>query len=177
MIKIKIVLKKIEKKYFIQFTFFTNMFDLQIFTDNQLKAFQQAFNHYDKAQQGVIFIQEVPKALKNVGIIINSDDLTNISVSSAISLVNESDQVLDFPEFVSIIYFFLRASDTQEELIRAFSSFDTDHDGKIPTGLMSDILSNLKHPIPKEKADEFLQQFSDDNGLVDYKQFIKRVRP
>lgn len=54
------------------------MFDLQIFTDNQLKAFQQAFNHYDKAQQSVIFIQEVPKALKHAGIIINSDDLTYI---------------------------------------------------------------------------------------------------
>ena len=92
------------------------------------------------------------------------------------SPLDENNPVFDFPGFVSIIYFFLRATDTQEELIRAFASFDADHDGKIPTDLMSDILTNLKHPIPKEKADELLQQFNDDNGLVDYKQFIKRVR-
>lgn len=150
------------------------MSDLQFLTDNQLKAFQQAFVRCDKSQQGSISIQDLPKALKQVGIIINYDDLQNILASSA---VNENEQLFDFPEFVSIIYFFLRGSDTQEELIRAFASFDTDNDGKIPTGLMSDILTNLKHPIPKEKADELLEKFSDDNGLVDYKQFIKKVRP
>lgn len=149
------------------------MSDLNFITDNQLRTFQAAFDHYDKSKQGMISINDISKALKLIGIIITYDDLQNMLSSS---LIDEETQLFDFPEFVSIIYYYLRGADTQEELIRAFSSFDTDHDGKIPIGLMSDILTNLKHPIPKERADELLERYK-DNDLIDYKQFIKKVRP
>ncbi|OHT01607.1 Calmodulin [Tritrichomonas foetus] len=118
-------------------------------------------------------LKDLPKALKAIGIVITTEDFINIQNT----VIADEQACIDLPEFISIIYYFLRATDTQEELIRAFAVFDNDHDGKIPIDAMTQILTNLKHSIPKDKVEGILNEMKDDDDMIDYKALIKRLRP
>ena len=143
----------------------------ECFSDDQLRSFQRAFSHYDKDKDGVLAVEDLPKALKVIGIIPTQEELNGM-------LVDLGDSPLDVLEFISLIYFFLRGADSREELIRAFAVFDEDHDGKIPADTVSQILSNLKHPVPDEQINEVLEQLNnDENGLIDYAEMICLLRP
>lgn len=148
---------------------------LPIFTDNQLITFQSVFDHYDKSKQGIMEIKDLGKALKTLGITINNEDFNQIT--TYLSQVVENYEQFDLPLFVSIIYYFLKGADTQKDLLRAFSAYDTDHDGKMPINEITEILLSLKHPFPSQKIEELCQQFKDDQDLVDYKALIKALRP
>ncbi|OHT02450.1 EF hand family protein [Tritrichomonas foetus] len=143
----------------------------ECFSDDQLRSFQRAFSHYDKEKTGVLNLDDLQKALKIIGIVPTQEELNGMKIDLG-------NAPLDILEFISLIYYFLRGSDTQEELIRAFAVFDEDNDGKIPAETAEQILSNLKHPVPKDHIEEVLAQIgADENGLIDYAEMIRVLKP
>lgn len=143
----------------------------ECFTDDQLRSFRRAFKHFEQNKSGIINFEDLPKALKLVGISPTQEELKGMKTDLG-------DSQLDLLEFISLIYYFLRGADTREELIRAFSVFDKDHDGKIPIDEAKQILANLKHPVPNEQIEEVMIQLNNGNdNLIDYAQMIKLLRP
>lgn len=143
----------------------------ECFSDDQLRSFRRAFNHFDRKKNDNMDFDDLPKALKLVGIIPTRDELQSMKQ-------DVGDSPLDLLEFISLIYYFLRGADTKEELIRAFSVFDEDHDGKIPVNEATQILSNLKHPVPQEQINEIMQTLDkNDDHLIDYARMIEILRP
>lgn len=143
----------------------------ECFSDDQLRSFRRAFNHFDRKKNDNMDFDDLPKALKLVGIIPTPDELQSMKQ-------DVGDSPLDLLEFISLIYYFLRGADTKEELIRAFSVFDEDHDGKIPVNEATQILSNLKHPVPQEQINEIMQTLDkNDDHLIDYARMIEILRP
>ncbi|KAK8885570.1 Calmodulin-like protein 4 [Tritrichomonas musculus] len=143
----------------------------ECFSDDKLRSFRRAFKHYEQKKSGILNFEDLPKALLLVGISPTSEELNGMKADLG-------DAELDLLEFISLIYYFLRGADTTEELIRAFSVFDRDHDGKIKADEARKILANLKHPVPKEQIEEVLAQLrNDDDDLIDYAEMIKSLRP
>lgn len=138
-------------------------------SDEQLRSFKRAFEHYDKDKDGSIDENEFKSALKMVGIIPTSDELQAM-------LMDINSKTITLVDFVAVIYYFLRGADTREELIKAFAVFDKDKDGLIEVQTAKDILTNLKHPVPAEQVDELMKKL-DQDGKVDYAQMICELRP
>lgn len=142
----------------------------EIFNDDQLRSFRRAFKHFEQNKSGIMNFDDLPKALKLIGISPTQAELKGMKSDLG-------DSQLDLLEFISLIYYFLRGADTREELIRAFSVFDKDNDGKIPVDEAKQILANLKHPVPSEQIDEVMIQLSNNENLIDYAEMIRILRP
>lgn len=141
-------------------------------SDKQLKNFNKAFNHYAKHNNDVLRPEDLSKAFKMIGIRPTQEELDD--------MLNEigADQPIDFIEFVICIYYFLRAADTQEELINAFKIFDTKKEGKLPVATITSILTSLKHPVSQALIDELIAQLDTDKShMIDYAQMIRLMRP
>ena len=144
----------------------------ECFTDQQLKNFTKVFRQFSKSGGGVITPEDFPKALKKIGIRATADEIQE--------MLNEigEENPIDVIEFIISAYYFLRAADSQDELIRAFQIFDTKNTGKIPANTIYQILSNLKHPIEKPVIDEIIGQLDQDGShMIDYAQMIRMMRP
>ena len=85
---------------------------------------------------------------------------------------------IDLIEFTICIYYFLRAADSQEELINAFKIFDKKDTGKLPVDQIKEILGSLKHPVSSALINEVLKQVPPDkNNMVNYADMIRLMRP
>ncbi|EAY00901.1 EF hand family protein [Trichomonas vaginalis G3] len=141
-------------------------------TNNQLKSFKKAFNHYSRQNNGILKPEDLPKALKMVGI-----RPTDEEIQEMIEEIG-TDNPIDIVEFTICIYYFLRAADTQEELINAFKIFDKKKQGKLPTATIQQILTSLKHPVSQPLIQELISQLDKDGShMIDYAEMIRLMRP
>jgi Ca2+-binding EF-hand superfamily protein len=142
---------------------------LSCFTDNELRAFRRAFSMVQPNDTGQLTSEHLPIALANAGIVPTRQELAE--------MLNEigTDQI-DLPNFLTVIYYFLREADTPEELQSAFDAFDENRDGRIPTPVVGEILSHLSHPIPQERIDALLPGL-DDGGEIAISALVAALRP
>ncbi|KAH0790213.1 calmodulin, striated muscle [Histomonas meleagridis] len=143
------------------------------FSDKQLKTFQKAFQKTDKDGDGYLALKDIKKVFKLLKINTSSEDLNNIVFRE----FRQGEQKFDVIDLIRILYYYLRYSDSQEELARAFAAFDTDHDGKVSVDLVNQVLSNINNPLSKELIDEILGSLDTSNGLVDYKELANKLNP
>ena len=141
-------------------------------SDKQLRSFKKAYAHYSKNSERLLKPEDFGKALKMVGIRPTNEEikemLDEIGANNPINLI----------EFTICIYYFLRAADTQEELINAFKIFDTKKTGKLPVKTIHQILASLKHPVPQPHIDELTTQLDKDGShMIDYAAMIRLMRP
>lgn len=65
--------------------------------------------------------------------------------------------------------------DRPDRLIRAFSAFDGDRNGRVSTEAMVTILTTLgPHPFTAEEIKEFIAD-GDEDGTIDYRKFVNKV--
>ena len=141
-------------------------------SDQQLKSFKKAFMHYAKNPEHTLSKEDFPKAFKMIGL-----RPTDAEIQEMLDEIGD-DQPIDIVEFVISIYYFLRAADTQEELIDAFKIFDTKKTGKLPVATIQQILSSLKHPVSQPLIDELIGQLNKDgSNMIDYADMIRLMRP
>ena len=146
-------------------------FSLSCLSDKQLKSFKKAHAHYAKSSTRALEPEDLPKALKMVGIRPTDDEVKEM-------LDEIGDAPIDLIEFTICIYYFLRAADSQEELINAFKIFDVDKTGKLPASRIREILSSLKHPVSQPLIDELINQLNKDgSNMIDYAEMIRLMRP
>lgn len=87
----------------------------------------------------------------------------------------DSNQTLNFPDFLSIMAKKMKDRDSDSELRDAFSVLDEAGTGYIKASELSDMLINLMG----EKEDEVKGMLSEANvskdGLIHYDDFIKKI--
>ena len=92
-------------------------------TEQQLETFRSAFNLYDMNGDGSIESKELYLVMKNLGVTIEEDELTDMLLE-----IGCKDRV-QFQDFVQLMTF---TGDNLEDTLRSsFSLFDSDHDGFI----------------------------------------------
>ena len=87
----------------------------------------------------------------------------------------DSNQTLNFPDFLSIMATKMKDRDSESELRDAFSVLDEEGTGYIKASELSDMLINMMG----EKEDEVKGMLSEakvsKDGLINYDDFIKKI--
>jgi Ca2+-binding EF-hand superfamily protein len=140
-----------------------------VIPDSQLRALKRAFEHYDTDQDGLITKDDgLPRALKAVGIVPTSEEFQGMCDSAP-------HQTIDLVAFVSIVYHFLRWTDTEEELERAFRGCARDpKKDSLPVDTAKQILLNLKHPLPEAQVDDLVKKLG-RSGVIKIADMVKEL--
>ena len=139
--------------------------------EDKIAEYKETFDMFDKDGSGTISVPEIVKIMKNFGYPIKKSEAQQMIAD----IDDNGDGELDFEEFVTLMEKQTNyVEETDEELVlRAFKSFDNDHDGKITNYEFKYILTQMGN---KFSEDELNQLFDicklDLNGTLTYQDFI-----
>ena len=140
---------------------------------DKIQEYQEAFDMFDKDKRGTISVSEISKIMKNFGY-----PLSKKEIESMIASINTSGTgELTFEEFVTLMEKQTSMIDETDEdaVLRAFKTFDKDHDGKITNFEFRYILSQLglDDKFTNEEVDYLFKECDLDNdGILNYQDFI-----
>ena len=139
--------------------------------EEKIAEYKEAFDMFDKNKKGTISANDITKIMKNFGYPISRKEVEGMVAEMDTSGSGE----LDFEEFVTLMEKQTAYVDeTDEELVlRAFKSFDKDHDGKITNYEFKYILTQMGDKFSQEELDALFKECDlDINGILDYQEFI-----
>ena len=139
--------------------------------EDKIAEYKEAFDMFDKDGSGTISVTEIVKIMKNFGYPIKKAEAQQMIAD----IDDNGDGELDFEEFVTLMEKQTNyVEETDEELVlRAFKSFDKDHDGKITMYEFRYILSQLGDMFTEEECDTLFKECDLDNdGILVYQDFI-----
>lgn len=139
--------------------------------ENEIEEYREAFKLFDKDGSGSISHQEFLKCLKNLG--------QNVTKEEAVALVKELDEdnsgEISFEEFTTYMKRIKVQEEVDEdEVIRAFQTFDVDKDDQISNQEFRHILCNLgEDKFSLEECDELFKEADiDKDGFLNYREFV-----
>ena len=139
--------------------------------EDEIEEYRQAFELYDKDKSGAISADEFFKVLKNLG--------QNVSKEEAQALLVELDQdnsgEITFDEFITYMKKIKVEEEAEDdEVIRAFQTFDVDRDDQISSLEFKHILCNLGEDrfTPEESEELFKEADIDKDGYLNYREFV-----
>lgn len=140
--------------------------------EEKLSEYKQAFDMFDKDKTGSISAVEIHKAMKNMG-----NDMTLKEVKELIANLDEDGSgEIGFEEFVT----FVQRTQVneqitdEEEVIRAFKTFDKDGSGYLSCAEFRYILCSLGDRFSQAEADEVFKEADlDKDGRLNYREFVE----
>jgi calmodulin len=140
-------------------------------TPEQLQEFETAFNQFDSDKDGRITIQELGAMMRSIG-----QNPTDIELKEMIEEVDQDkDNEIDFNEFVTMMMKSIHDLDSEEKTMEAFRVFDRDGSGVIRVSELKSIMMQLGSSITEAEADDLLQLANQEEGLIDYVEFVKSI--
>ena len=140
--------------------------------NENMQVYKEAFDLIDKNKDGEITLDELKKFFNGLK--------ENISDADLQDMINEADiegnGSITFDGFVSLLDGKLRNDDVQEEIIETFKKFDQDNNGLIGPEDIYNLLQSFNQDITISEAEEMIKNVDiDDDGLVNYKEFVKMI--
>ena len=139
--------------------------------EEKIAEYKEAFDMIDKDKKGTISVNDITKIMKNFGYPISRKEVEKMVAEMDTSGSGE----LDFEEFVTLMQKQTQYIDESDEdqVLKAFKSFDKDHDGKITMYEFRYILSQLGDMFTEEECDTLFKECDLDNdGVLVYQDFI-----
>ena len=125
---------------------------------------------FDKDHSGTISIDEIAKIMKNFGNPMSKDDIKEMIKD----IDTSGDGELDFDEFVTLMQRQEVVEDDDDEVLRAFQSFDKDQNGYITNTEFRYILTKLGERFTDQEVDTLFRECDlDDDGRLNYEEFIE----
>jgi len=150
----------------------TNKFEKVLaIPEEKRQEYKEAFDMFDSNKSGKITAEEIYNVMRNMG---NELPLEEIKGMIA-ELDSDGSGEIDFEEFIT----FMQMTQTQEELteeeevIRAFQTFDKDGNGKLSLDEFKFILCSLGDKFTEQECLEIFKEVdSDGDGNLDYREFV-----
>jgi calmodulin len=140
-------------------------------SDEQLKEFEAAFKLFDRDNDGLISIRELGTVMRAIG-----QNPTDIELQEMINEVDhDKDNAIDFNEFVTMMVKTIHDVETEERTLEAFRVFDRDKSGVMRIAELKHIMMTLGESMPEEQVDELLKLVKQEDGLIDYVEFVKSI--
>ena len=133
--------------------------------------YKEAFDMFDTDKSGDISTKEIHKVMKNMGNELSLDEIKAMMYD----LDTSGTGSIDFEEFIT---FMQRTHSVEEvteedEVIRAFQTFDKDGNGWLSCAEFKHILCNLGDKFTAEEANEIFKEADlDHDGKLDYREFV-----
>lgn len=138
------------------------------FSEDQIEEFRRIFNTIDTDGDGTITPAEMSFALRQSGIIMNTEDLNELMAE----IDENSDGMVDFNEFLTLAAKSVKDIDTEEELKEIFMVFDRENKGVISPAQIKYVMRCLKEHFTDDEIDEIITEGDrDGDGLLSFEEF------
>jgi Ca2+-binding EF-hand superfamily protein len=148
----------------------------ECFSDQQLFAFRKEFERCDSDHDGLLTPEEFERALRYLGHTPIPADLEEMYKDLRFEGGPRAQQRIDLVSFIKLLYYYLRAADTTDDLIRAFAVFDQSRDGTLTIDDATYILTHLRTPVPEHHIAEMIGRLR-RGDRINYAEMIREMRP
>ena len=141
--------------------------------NREMEELKDAFNLYDMVGDGMIESANLGAVLRAVG-----ENPTEAEVRKAVQLVDpDKNKRISFEEFVPVLMSVRsrRTKANTDDFIDSLKVFDNDSSGLITSGELRHVLTSLGEKISDAEYDVLLQGLEDNQGQVNYEEFVKAV--
>lgn len=141
-------------------------------SDYKIAEFKEAFNLFDKNNNGKISHVELGEIFRSVGKNPSEKDLREMIQEAEGGEGNE----LTYDKFIVLMRKKMIDRDTEDELVEAFRLLDTEGKGLINNKDLRQMLINLGETLTPDELDKIIEEADDDNdGYINYVEFVKNV--
>ena len=127
---------------------------------------EQLFKYLDEENQGKIKKEEIPQALRYLGIIKTKSEID--------FLVENLENEITFDRFCSIVEEQIKTSLTKEQLINSFDCFDPKKSGKCSANELFHALKVVGEKLSDDDINYLKTKIEiDQNRNIDYKTFVE----
>lgn len=139
-------------------------------SEEQIAEFNEAFSLFDKDGDGKITTKELGTVMRSLG--------QNPSESELTDMINEvdinSDGLIDFPEFLTMMARKMKDTDSEAEIAEAFKVFDRNGDGKISAAELRHVLTSIGEKLSDADVDQMIREADTNNdGEIDIQEFTQ----
>ncbi|KAI0241176.1 20 kDa calcium-binding protein [Lamellibrachia satsuma] len=139
-------------------------------TEAQIKAADEAFNSFDKRDEGRIRVNDVSGTMRKLGHNIKPDFLEKMEDF----IDTEGTGYIDFEEFRMILERKMQEDEDEKELKEMFRVLDKEKKGEVDVKELRWIIKNLGDDLSEEDIDDMIADVdTDGSGWVDYDEFAK----
>ena len=138
--------------------------------EDQIMELRTAFRIFDKDNSGTVSADELQMVFKSLGQTVSEEEI--MKLLSKFDVNNNAE--IDFPEFILMMQERMKEPDVRDEYSAAFKIFDRKEDNTVQANELIQILQALDLPQAEEVA-AVLNQFSDMNGQINYKEMIDKL--
>jgi len=140
----------------------------QQLTEEQKNVFREAFQMFDKDNDGVITAKELGELMRSLG--------QNVTETEVQDLLNEVDidgnGTIELDEFIEMMRRPVPENDTDEELRAAFRAFDADGNGYISHAELKAVMQSLGEGLTDAEIMEMIIEADlNGDGLIDFEEF------
>ena len=129
---------------------------------------EQLFKYLDEENLGKIKKEEIPQALRYLGIIKTKSEID--------FLVDNLENDITYDRFCQLVDEQLKTSLTKEQLINSFDCFDPKKIGKCSANELFHALKVVGEKLSDEDIQYILSKIEiDQNGNIDYKAFVEML--
>lgn len=139
-------------------------------TEQQSASIKEAFSLFDKDNDGYITSKELGTVMRSLG--------QNPSQSELQDMISEtnSNGLIDFPEFLTLMARKMKDSDSEEEIREAFRVFDRDGNGFISTAELRHVMTSIGEKLSEDEVNEMIKEADvDGTGQIDYNDFVSTI--
>lgn len=144
----------------------------ELFDAEQTKQAKTAFDAFDKDGDGKISETETASVMRSLGHNPSSNEIKELFTD----IGTDGSGGISFEEFLLLFKKYLTEGDTEDVIIDAFRTFDQGQHGKILATELIHVLKSLGDPMSQEDIDDMISQSGkDEDGFIDYKEFVHRI--
>jgi Ca2+-binding EF-hand superfamily protein len=139
--------------------------------EEKRQEYKEAFDMFDHDGSGIISVDEIYRVMKNMGNEMSMDEI-KFMISD---LDHDGSGTIDFEEFITFMQRTQVSEEIseEEEVIRAFQSFDKDGNGWLSCDEFRHILCNLGDKFSEEEVLEIFKEADLNNdGKIEYREFV-----
>ncbi|CAG8550461.1 4728_t:CDS:2 [Paraglomus occultum] len=139
-----------------------------IFDDKQIIEFQEAFSVIDVDSDGYIDKEDLRDMLHSLG-----EHPTDQYLDD---MINEAPGNINFATFLTLMAGKLCATDTEEELIKAFEMIDEERKGVIPVDRFRYLMTRMGDRFTDKEFDAMTAGVIDSRNNFNYRDFVRALR-
>ena len=129
---------------------------------------KQIFKYMDEEDKGTINKNDIPQALRYLGIIKKKQELD--------FLIKDLEEEVSFDKFSSIVDEQSKTSLTKEQIIDSFDVFDKNKNGKCSAKELFHCLKVVGEKLTEDDINYIQTKINiDKNGFIDYKNFVETL--
>jgi myosin light chain 6 len=145
------------------------------FTEDQISEFREAFQLFDRSGDERIKLSQAGDVFRALG-----QNPTNKEVMKVLNNPKPEDmnaKTLTFDEFLPMLATISKQQDpgTYEDFVEGLRVFDKEGNGTVNGAELRHVLGTLGEKLSEDEIEQLLTGHEDNNGQINYEDFIKVV--